>query len=121
MGRTIRQDFKDLRVSQIENDLVRPLLEVASEVKRIGDSEFKKRAANDQDMATSKKAKAEAVGNVEGTLAFLSRMASIQGGSESEEVAFRNMATGAFALSQRVAAAGLREAQTNLLEARRDD
>ena len=47
----------------------------------------------------------------------MNRMAEIEGGTEDELVQFRNLATGAVALSTRVAAHGLREAREDVMRA----
>ena len=118
-GRQLRQDYQRLTVEQVENSLMKPLGKIGK-VERIPSREYEQRRSTEVAFATGQKRKAETVGNLEGTLNFLTKMASIEGGDESANVEFRNVATSSFALSQRVAAASLREAREDVMSTKGD-
>lgn len=113
-GRAFRQDFQHLTELQIVSSLVRPLEKIGT-VTQMPRNEYQERVRQETAFANDKKRKAETVGNLGETLDFLSKMARIEGNDPEEEVRFRNLATSSFALSQRVAAAGLREAREDVM------
>ena len=69
-------------------------------------SEKKKQIENEN--AQNKNRNADQVGDLQGMLSFMSKMADIgSNGNEDADTSFRNSATAAVLLSQRVAAYGL--------------
>ena len=112
LGNTkIRQDFQQLTEVQIEEYLMKPLQKIGS-VQRIVQEKIRKRKFVEQEVICNKKQRAEQVGDLREIMNFMSKMADIcSNGNEDADTSFRNSATAAVLLSQRVAAFGLQGAE----------
>ena len=99
-------DFEKLTEIQIEEYLMKPLQKIGS-VERLPQEIFRKRKLVEQEIFQNKK-KAEQVGYLQGMLNFMGKLADIcSNGNEDADTSFRNSATAAVLLSQRIAAFGL--------------
>ena len=109
LGRVVRQDLKDFTEQDVQ--MLGTTFASVADWERIPQKEFDSRRQSEVTHAGSRKRKAEDVGNLTGTIEFFNNLSKFDGGSDASRAMYRNLAASSFALSQRVAASGLREAQ----------
>ena len=115
-GRTIRQDNVRLSAAQVKDQLIPALAEVG-DAKEVNKRKYEETRMKETEIATNKKARAQAVGDVTRTMQFFENLSAFGGGSEESQAQFRNLAATGFILSQRVASSGLREMEAQALVA----